>query len=614
MRNQCVRLVAIVSMLMISISMGAQRYDIIPKPKKLIEREGDFQLVRSTLLNVSTGDSAFIEVARDFARHLKTATGYTIAVNNGKEVSSSSQIEFDKVDGMGEEAYSLSISKRKIVITSSTAHGAYYGVQTICQLLPAEIYDKRVAKKVKWQIPCCEIQDEPRFEYRGMMLDCARYFMPKEFVKKFIDLLSMHKQNVFHWHLTDDQGWRIEIKKYPKLTKVGSWRPETTGYDTDRGDHTPHGGFYTQQDIREIVEYARHHFVTIVPEIELPGHATAALAAYPELAVFPDRHYEVATGWGVKKDIMSPTVKTFQFLEDVFSELFPLFPSPYYSIGGDECPRDQWRESPHCQDLMKILGTEDAGDLQTLFVQHMDKFLREKGGKRVIGWDEILDNGAVPSTIVLSYRGHAPAGKAVWQNMNAVMCPNRWCYLDYYQEDTDKEPKAQGLFLPLRKVYNYFPIGDTLSQSRYKYILGVQGCIWTEFIQNPTRVEYMGYPRAVALSEVGWCDKGDKDWDSFSRRMLKEFHRLDMKEVAYSKAYFNVIFNYDHKQEVYPKKLELTLDYPDTEIHYTTDGSHPTIHSPLYQAALQVSKGVHIRARGFRHSGEAVGVEVDKVF
>lgn len=608
-----VKTMALLGLMFLTLNIHAQRYGIIPKPKTLIEEQGSFKLDPSTVICVSCQDSDFINVAQNFAHQLRTVSGYHIQVKTSDINPSVHQIVFIKQLGMDKEAYQLTVDKKKISIIATAPNGAFYGVQSLCQLLPAEIYGKKVNRKVKWTVPCCKIQDEPRFSYRGMMLDCSRYFMPKDFIFKFIDLLSMHKQNVFHWHLTDDQGWRIEIKKYPKLTTIGAWRAETGGYNSAKGDGKPHGGYYSQDDIKEIVEYARQRYVTVVPEIELPGHATAALASYPELAVFSDRQYKVATGWGVKKDIMSPTVYTFQFLEDVFQELLPLFPSPYYSIGGDECPRDQWKESEYCKNLMKVLGTDNAGDLQALFVQHMTKFLERKG-KRVIGWDEILDDGAVPSTIALSYRGHAPAVKAVWRNMDAVMCPNRWCYFDYYQEDPEKEPQAQGLFLPLRKVYDYFPIGDTLSTSRYKYILGVQGCIWTEFIQNPKRVEYMGFPRAIALSEVGWCDKNHKDWNSFCRRMGKEFARLDQKNVGYSKAFYHVLFNFDRKETNYPKTVELTLDDPDTEIHYTLDGTCPTRHSPLYKSALSVNKGDYIRARGFKQTGEAVGIEVEKRF
>lgn len=606
--------IIIAVLLLICPSCFAQRYNIIPKPLKVIEQPGDFRINSKTILAVTTKDSAFIEVVNNFAKQIKITAGIKLhLLLSPSKLPEKNVIIFSKAEDMNIEAYQLQVSMKRIKVTASKPNGLFYGVQSICQLLPAEIYGATKAKNVSWTVPCCNIQDEPQFSYRGLMLDVGRYFMPKEFVMKLIDLMSMHKQNMFHWHLTDDQGWRIEIKKYPKLTTIGAWRKETSGYGNAKGDGVPHGGFYTQEDIKEVVEYARQRYVTVVPEIEMPGHASAAVAAYPELSCFPDRKYTVPTSWGVKDDVFCPTVKTFQFLEDVFTEMFKLFPSPYYHIGGDECPKVRWKESSYCQDLMKLLGTDNIEQLQTFFVQRMDKFLREKGGKKVIGWDEILDAGAVPSTIPMSYRGHAPAMKALSRNMYTIMAPNRWCYLDYYQEDPEKEPKAQGLFLPLKKVYDYNPIGDTVSVSKYKYILGLQGCIWTEFIQNPKRVEYMAFPRAVAMSEVAWSKKSDKNWDSFCQRMVKDFKRMDEKKVNYSKAFFHVIFNFDRK-ESFPKQLTLTLDMPNTTIHYTTDGSKVTLQSPVYTSPLNIVKGSIVHAQGYNAQGKAIGVEVNKTF
>lgn len=592
---------------------SAQKYSIIPQPQSVVEKEGTFRLDRKTIFLVTANDSSFMEVAENFAIQLAMVSGMKVSVSNQLDQHLSKAVVFEKKDGMQCEEYALQVTPKRITISASYPNGLFYGVQTICQLLPPEVYGKNQVRGINWVVPCCEIKDAPKFSYRGMMLDVGRYFMPKEFIMKFIDLLAMHKQNIFHWHLTEDQGWRIEIKKYPKLTEVGAWRKETTGYEGAASDGQPHGGFYTQDEIREVVEYARQRYVTVVPEIELPGHASAAIAAYPELSCFPERKYEVPTGWGVKKDVFCPSAKTFTFLEDVFTELFDLFPSPYYHIGGDECPKDRWKESAYCQDLKKVLGIQTEDELQIFFVQRMDKFLREKGGKKVIGWDEILDGGAVPSTIAMSYRGHVPAMKALNRNMYTILTPNRWCYLDYYQEDIEKEEKSQGLFLPLRKVYDYYPISDTISVEKHKYILGVQGSLWLEFIQNPQRAEYMAYPRTVAMSEVGWCDKGNKNWDSFCERMLKEFKRLDQKKVGYSKAFYNVIFNFDRK-ESYPKEVVLTLDMPGAMIRYTTDGSAPTPTSSLYNEPLNIKEGDCIRAQGFTAQGKSVGVEVSKVF
>ncbi|MDI9523647.1 MAG: family 20 glycosylhydrolase [Bacteroidota bacterium] len=590
------------------------RYGIIPKPKSLKAMDGEFRINSRTVIIIPEGDKLVEEIAMEMVDRIKRCSGMELKVNRSPSpVVAPNTIVLDKKAGMEKEAYNLRVTPENITVMATTPNGIYYGIQSVYQLLPPQIYGEAVTKGLKWVVPCCEIEDAPRFPYRGLMLDVGRYFMPKELVMKFIDIMSMHKQNFFHWHLTEDQGWRIEIKKYPRLTEIGSVRRESPVGDTKKGDNTPHGGFYTQEEVKEVVEYARERFVTVVPEIELPGHATAAIAAYPELSCFPERSYEVATTWGVKKDIFCPTATTFRFLEDIFTELFDLFPSPYYHIGGDECPRDHWKESAYCQDLMKVLGLDNEDQLQTFFVQRMAKFLKEKGGKTVIGWDEILDGGAVPGTIVMSYRGHAPAMRAVHQNIRAILTPNRWNYLDYYQEDPDTEELCMILFLPLEKVYNYYPIPDTLAIEKHPYIIGQQGSIWTEYIQSPRRAEYMAFPRAVAMSEVAWCAKEEKDWDSFRVRMLKEFERLDRRGVNYSRAFYNVLFHFDREAD-FPKKVHLSIDYPEAQIRYTLDGKEPTRRSPIYSDSLTVEKGSLIRTQGFLKNGRRVGKMVEKRF
>lgn len=590
------------------------RYGIIPKPKSLKELPGEFNINKHTVIIISEGDPLVNEMAVDFGARLKKCTGMDIKVHSPSlPETTPNSIIFKKSEGMGREEYILHITPKNIIVTATSPNGMYYGIQTLYQLLPVQIYGETKVNGLKWKIPCCEIQDAPMFPYRGLMLDVGRYFMPKELVMKFIDVMSMHKQNYFHWHLTEDQGWRIEIKKYPRLTEIGSVRKESPIGDTKKGNGIPHGGFYTQEEVKEVVEYARKRYVTVVPEIELPGHATAAIAAYPELSCFPDRAYEVPTTWGIKKDVFCPSATTFRFLEDVFTELFDLFPSPYYHIGGDECPRDRWKESAYCQDLMKVLGLENEEQLQIFFVRRMAKFLKEKGGKTVIGWDEILDGEAVPGTIVMSYRGHNPAVRAAKQGMNTIVTANRWNYLDYYQEDPDTEDLCMFLFLPLEKVYNYFPIPDTVPQQYHPYFIGQQGSVWTEYIQTPRRAEYMTFPRAVAMSEVAWCAKEDKNWDSFRERMVKEFARLDLKDINYSKAFYNAIFHFDRKAD-FPKKVRLSIDYPGAEVHYTLNDNCPTIRSLVYSDSITVNQGDIIRARGFLKNGRKVGKMIEKKF
>ena len=517
--------------LTLGLSVRAQdRCDIIPAPKAYEEMPGAFRL-RSAAVEA---DPAFAETAADLSARLAAVTGLKTA--------KPAAIRLVRVEGLPEEAYRLEVTQQQVTIEATDPAGAFYGVQSFLQLLPAQVYGDKRAKGVRWTAPCCRVEDRPHFPYRGMHLDVGRYFMPKETVMRFIDLMAMHKQNMFHWHLTEDQGWRIEIKKYPRLTEVGAWRPFTADYRDENPDGTPHGGFYTQDDVREVVEYARRRFVTVIPEIELPGHASAAIAAYPQLSCNPDAPHAVATSWGVKTDVFCPNAFTFQFLEDVFTELFDLFPSPYYHIGGDECPKDAWMESDYCKDLMKVLGITDFHELQTFFVRRMDSFLRAHG-KTVIGWDEILDGSAVESTVVMSYRGHAPAAKAIQRGMKTILVPNRWTYLDYYQMDPALEPKAQSLYLPIDKVYNYFPAVDSLRTLSDEHIIGYECCVWGEYAQTPGRVEYLAFPRAVAAAEVAWCDRGEKDWDSFYRRMRKEFGRLDAKGVRYNRALHDEMFN-----------------------------------------------------------------------
>ena len=491
-----------------SVSTVAHAQNIIPKPRKAQMNDGAFSINSRTRVVVADSNPLFMEIAEDFANTVKGSTGYALTIEQQPATETGqfvNTIVLSSTDGLGKEAYSLKVTPQNITIAATEPNGLFYGTQTILQLLPSEIYSQTKTKG-KWSVPCCEIEDEPYQEYRGLMIDCCRYFMPKENILKVIDVMAMHKQNIFHWHLTDDQGWRIEIKKYPKLTEVGAYRSETTGYNGP-SDNTPHGGYYTQEDVKEVVEYARRRYITVVPEIELPGHASAAIAAYPELSCNPDKDYKVATGWGVMKDVFCPNAATFQFFEDVFTELFELFPGPYYHIGGDECPRDAWKESKYCNDFMKVMGFDNYDQIQIFFVQRIDKFLREKGGKQVIGWDEILDGGAVKSTIALSYRGHAPGKKAIDNGMRTIFTPNRWCYLDYYQENMETEEHTQEMFLPLSKVYKYNAISDTVTADMRNLILGTQGCVWSEFNPTPEIMEFRAYPRAIALAESGSREK-----------------------------------------------------------------------------------------------------------
>ena len=530
------------------------------------------------------------------------------------------KVKYFQDDAVAAEGYILDITPKSIKVTASTDAGRFYAMQTIKQLLPAEVYGPEGFAGKEWSLPCCRIVDEPKFAWRGMQLDCGRYFYSKEEVMKFIDMMAMHKQNIFHWHLTEDQGWRIEIKKYPKLTEVGAWRKETTGYlDSDgkekEGDNTPHGGFYTQEDIREIVAYAAERHVTVVPEIELPGHSSAAIAAYPWLSCTPDEPKEVVTSWGIKEDVYCPSPKTFEFLEDVFDEVLELFPSPYYHIGGDECPKEAWRASEYCHHLADSLGLSSVDDLQYYFVKHFDSYLRERG-KTVIGWDEILDGSAVPSTVVMSYRGHAPASRAFAKDMKVVLAPNRWCYYDYEQEEIEDIFKNHHLFITLRKAYLYDYmqyLNPEVAHKAKDLLLGIQACVWGEYIPDAAKLHIQTFPRSATIAEVAWTPDSSRNWNDFRLRLEKEFDRLEAKGVGCSKAYWQVIVNMNLESE-YPREIELELDYPYAVIRYTADGTEPTAESPLAPRYMTVKKGDTISARGFKADGTPVGTTMTRTF
>lgn len=527
------------------------------------------------------------------------------------------KVKYITDESIAPEGYILDITEKKITVTASDDAGRFYAMETIKQLLPAEVYGPEGFAGKQWSLPCCRIVDEPKFAWRGMHLDCGRYFYPKEEVMKFIDMMAMHKQNMFHWHLTEDQGWRIEIKKYPKLTEVGAWRKETAGYANkgEKSDNTPHGGFYSQDDVREIVAYAAERHITVVPEIELPGHSGAAIAAYPWLSCTPDEPKEVVTTWGVKEDVFCPSPKTFKFLEDVFDEILELFPSPYYHIGGDECPKAAWQASEYCHHLADSLGLSSVDDLQYYFVKHFDTYLRERG-KTVIGWDEILDGSAVPSTVVMSYRGHNPASRAFAKDMKVILAPNRWCYYDYDQEEIEDTFKNHHLFITLRKAYLYdymSYLNPEVADKAKDLLLGVQACVWGEYIPDVPKLHQQTFPRSATIAEVTWTADSSRNWNDFRVRLEKEFKRLEAKDVNFSKAYWQVIVNMNLESE-YPREVELELDYPYAVIRYTTDGTEPTAESAIAPRYMTVNKGDVIKARGFMPDGTPVGTTMSRTF
>jgi hexosaminidase len=516
-----------------AISQEISNIKIIPKPSSIEIKNGSFTLNNDTVITAADKTRKLSKYLQDV---LKPATGYTLKIAQTKPQTNYILLSLDD-SNMPAEGYNLSSDANKIIIRASGEAGLFYGIQTLRQLLPSEIFSSKQVKAVEWSVPAAEIRDTPCFAWRGLHLDTCRHFMPADFIKKFIDLMAVHKMNTFHWHLTDDQGWRIEIKKYPLLTEIGAWRKETLiGHSSNTPseyDGRKYGGFYTQQQIREIVQYAGDRYINIVPEIEMPGHSLAALAAYPELSCTGGPH-EVATKWGVFDDVYcAGNEQTFVFLQNVLSEVIELFPGRYIHIGGDECPKTRWEKCPKCQQRMHEENLKNEHELQSYFIKRIGKYLNEHG-KILVGWDEILEGGLAPNAVVMSWRGTEGGIAAAKASHLVVMSPGSHCYLDHYQGDSSEEPLAIGGFLPLEKVYSYNPIPEELDKSESKYILGVQGNIWTEYMKTPNDVEYMAYPRAIAIAEIGWSDK-PKDFNDFQTRLDTDLKRLDKLNVNYRK-------------------------------------------------------------------------------
>jgi hexosaminidase len=513
---------------------------VIPAPVKAEIKTGSFTITSQTVIVADSNEenatvnflNAYLQKYYGFSlRTVKQAATNFISIGTRTFIKAPDR----------PERYTLVISNKAVQIKGDTHGGSFYGLQTLLQLLP-------VQKSGSLKIPAVAIEDYPRFGYRGAMLDVSRHFFDVDFIKKYLDLLALHKINTFHWHLTDDQGWRIEIKKYPRLTEVGSCRNGTiTGRFPGKGnDGDKYCGYYTQDQIREIVQYAANRFITVIPEIELPGHSSAAIAAYPQLSCFPDEPTKPAkrtiwhgdsTGknvqqaWGVFEDVYCPGEYTFNFLQDVLDEVIALFPSKYIHIGGDECPKEAWKRSAFCQNLIKEKNLKDEHGLQSYFVQRIEKYLNSKG-KAMIGWDEILEGGLAPNATVMSWRGEKGGIEAAKQKHDVIMTPNSYLYLDHSQ-CKNEDSVVIGGYLPLQKVYSFNPVPNELNAHEYHYILGAQANLWTEYITNPAKAEYMLFPRLTALSEVCWSPVQNKNWEGFKKRIAKQFKRYDLWGVHY---------------------------------------------------------------------------------
>ncbi|GDX52116.1 beta-N-acetylhexosaminidase [Bacteroidota bacterium] len=477
------------------------------------------------------------------------------------------------------DEYTLMVTTDSIVITGTDA-GIFYGIQTLLQLMPAEM-------KMQFDIPCVAIHDYPRFSWRGMHLDCSRHFFSVEFVKKYIDMMAYYKMNTFHWHLTDDQGWRIEIKQYPKLTSIGSYRKETMvekNFTPYIGDKTPYDGFYTQEQIKEIVKYAAQRHVTIVPEIEMPGHSQAAIAAYPELACF-GMSYDVLTKWGGSDVVLCPIPEVIQFYENILDEVMALFPGEYIHVGGDEVPDAHWKQSKQVTELMLKENIKTYPGVEAYFINTIEKYINSKG-RKMIGWDEILDGGVSANASIMSWRGTEGGIAAAKHGNYAVMTPGDYCYFDHCQSKNSMEPLCIGGFLPLEKVYSYEPVSSELTPEQSKYILGAQANVWTEYLSTPEQIEYMIFPRMIALSEVVWSAKTKKDWWDFVGRLQYHFTLLEFRGINYRVPEPEIQLRPLAENKF---TLGITSLKQNSDFYYTTDGTNPTSSSLKYSEAIEIT-------------------------
>jgi len=584
---------------------------VIPQPQYIEQSEGCFTIGKDCAIYLLEPTEEMQRIAGFLNEKLSSAAGFTLEVKQADLTSNAKGIYFMEA-GKPTECYDIHVEENRIVIDYGDGAGAFYALQTLLQMLPKEIFSQEKVSGIRWIVPCCIIEDSPRFQYRGMHLDVCLHFFDMDFLKRYIDVMAMHKVNRFHWHLTEDQGWRLEIKKYPLLTEKGQWRKETVIGSLKSGiyDGIPYGGYYSQDEVRDLVKYAADRYVTIIPEIEMPGHALAAIACYPELSCGLEENYETATKWGIFKQVYCPKDETFKFLEDVMDEVFELFPSTLVHIGGDECPKAAWKECPHCQQLIRQLGLKDEFELQSWFIRRMEKYINSKGHE-IIGWDEILQGGLAPNAKVMSWLGEEGGIKAAQQHHEVVMSPHYRYYLDYWQADPDSEPLAMSGPTTLRTMYDYNPIPEVLTPEEQKYIIGVEGCVWTEYMPTPARVEYMAWPRMCAIAETGWT-KAEKDWDSFAERLENHLGRLDEMNVGYCDAFHNPYIEF-HQDTKYDKVVTISVDAPGAEIRYTLDGTQPTMESQLYELPFTINRSQTVTAAAFR-GGKKIGQTKTKHF
>lgn len=579
-------------------------YQVVPMPQEIVTAQvKPFVLKNSVKILYPEGNEKMQRNAQFLAGYLKTATGNDYVVEAGTEGKNAIVLALG-LAAENPESYEMKVTDQGVVITAPTEAGVFYGIQTLRKSLP-------IAVGAEIVLPGAVITDAPRFGYRGAHFDVSRHFFTVDEVKTYIDMMTLHNMNRLHWHITDDQGWRLEIKKYPKLTEVGSQRKETViGRNSGKYDGKPYGGYYTQEQAKEIVAYAAERYITVIPEVDLPGHMQAALTAYPELGC-TGGPYEVWTEWGVSDNVLcAGNDQTLKFIDDVFTEVMEIFPSEYIHVGGDECPKTKWEKCPKCQARIKKLGLKsDNGHskeerLQSFVINHAEKFLNEHG-RQIIGWDEILEGGLAPNATVMSWRGEGGGIQAAKQKHDVIMTPNTYLYFDYYQsKDTENEPLGIGGYLPLERVYSYEPMPKSLTPEEQKYIIGVQANLWTEYIPSLSHAQYMVLPRWAALSEIQWSKPEHKNYADFLSRLPQLIKWYDAEGYNYAKHVFDV------KAEFKPNPQDGTLDITLTTIdgapiHYTLDGTEPTSTSPVYDGVLKIKENVDFAAIAVRPTGNS---------
>lgn len=605
-----------------SLVHAQNKIALIPQPVAIENKDGAFQLTSSASIGVFGNNSEADRVGRMLSARINVATGFNTTVKkNDRSSAIRLAILSSKDSEIGSEGYLLSVYRDSVSIRANEPAGLFYGMQSFLQLLPAEIESKKVVHGVKWEAPCVMIKDYPRFAWRGLMLDVSRHFFTKAQVKQFIDEMVLYKYNLFHWHLSDDQGWRIEIRSLPKLTSVGAWRAERVG---DWGNFTKpspdeqknYGGFYTQEDIKEIVQYAKDRFVSVLPEIDIPGHSLAMVASYPEVSCTPGQ-YQVNSGerfidWHangftalIDNTLCPANEVVYQYLDKIFTEVAQLFPFEYIHMGGDECPKNFWEKSDAIAQMMKKEKLKDMHEVQSYFVKRVEKIIESKK-KKLIGWDEILEGGLAPNAAVMSWRGIEGGIEAAKLGHKVVMSPNQNVYIDLYQSDPIAEPKTYGM-VRLNKAYQFEPVPDGVKP---ELILGGQANLWTERITNMRAAQYMTWPRSFAISESLWSPKEKKNWNDFVTRVERHFDRFDAAEMKYATAMYDAIF-VPKKDSNGNLQIELTTEVEDIDIHYTFDESNPDNYYPKYTSSLSVPKdAVTLKVATYRN-GQPVGKQIN---